>query len=164
MIISQSTGNQKWTNSGFEKISLQELGVRIQFGHPDGTPCSVRNASNNAFTVVDVTGVHRVAVDFCLCENSSATGDYAQQILKQEWFPATHLYPRTAFTFRLMELFHLLSLQGKMSMYDFYLSIKRVTDNVGLDMPNVGASIRNNSRAHYSHFTSRIDTLPLLVW
>jgi CxC2 like cysteine cluster associated with KDZ transposases len=43
--------------------------------------------------------------------------------------------PHTAFTFQVLNAYHLLSLQGKISREDYYLSISHHTDNTGLDPP-----------------------------
>ncbi|KAF4568149.1 hypothetical protein EYR36_010158 [Pleurotus pulmonarius] len=47
--------------------------------------------------------------------------------------------PQTAFTFDVLNTFHLLTLQGKLSAYDFYLSIDHKTNNAGnLELPRAG--------------------------
>ncbi|KAI0037287.1 hypothetical protein FA95DRAFT_1475383, partial [Auriscalpium vulgare] len=43
--------------------------------------------------------------------------------------------PRTVVTLRTCELFHALTLQGKMNAYDFWHGIARITDNTGLNAP-----------------------------
>lgn len=45
--------------------------------------------------------------------------------------------PQTAFTFKVLELFHHLTLQGKTTAWDFYSAILHVTDNTGLNPPLV---------------------------
>jgi hypothetical protein len=49
------------------------------------------------------------------------------------WFPATFERPKTAFTFDLLKLFHKVTLQGKTTLYDFYLAILQVSDSLELD-------------------------------
>lgn len=46
-------------------------------------------------------------------------------------YPATTVTPRTVFTTDFLNTFHLLTLQGKLSLYDYYQSIVRLTDNMG---------------------------------
>ncbi|GBE89394.1 hypothetical protein SCP_1600550 [Sparassis crispa] len=41
--------------------------------------------------------------------------------------------PRTAFTFDYLNTFHLLTLQGKLNLYDYYKAILRKMDNTGLE-------------------------------
>ena len=45
--------------------------------------------------------------------------------------------PQTACTFSLLESAQILSLQSKLSLYDYYLSIERLTDATGTSGVNV---------------------------
>ena len=38
--------------------------------------------------------------------------------------------PQTAFTFEMLDTFHLLTLQSKISAYDYYSSLENKTNNV----------------------------------
>jgi hypothetical protein len=40
--------------------------------------------------------------------------------------------PKTAATFRVLEFFELLQYESKLSTYEFYQTISRLTDNTGL--------------------------------
>jgi hypothetical protein len=53
------------------------------------------------------------------------------------FFPASSDKPRTAATFNLLEEFHLLSLESKVSAYEFYNALSRRSDNTGLAPPKV---------------------------
>ena len=83
------------------------------------------------FCVVDTNGHHTVTIRFCGCDRAAESGSPVQQLLRRDLYPATHLEPHTAFTFRMMEHYHIQSLQGKISMYDYYESLERMTDNTG---------------------------------
>jgi hypothetical protein len=48
-------------------------------------------------------------------------------------FPATAVDPRTAATFRVLETFQMLSFTAKSSAYEYMASLRRRTDNTGLD-------------------------------
>lgn len=48
------------------------------------------------------------------------------------WFPVTSSRPRTAATFCVLEHFQLLSLESKISVYEYYSSISKLVDNTGL--------------------------------
>ncbi len=50
----------------------------------------------------------------------------------QGGFPATPGRPATAFTFTVLDLFHELSVQGKISAHDFYHGIVHLVNNTGL--------------------------------
>jgi hypothetical protein len=90
--------------------------------------------------VVDGSGVHIVDISFCGCHHEDGASRSRVQLLRFGWFPATVTRPHTAFTFDLLDTFHLLTLQGKISAYDFYYSIANKTDNTGLLDVKVGSS------------------------
>lgn len=60
-----------------------------------------------------------------------------EQLLRMQWFPATCERPQTVTTFECLSLFHLLTLQGKLTAYDFYMALVHLTDNYGIDVPKV---------------------------
>ncbi|KAG2107820.1 hypothetical protein DEU56DRAFT_920537 [Suillus clintonianus] len=57
---------------------------------------------------------------------------YNKQLLRMRWYPATVSEPRTAATFTVLQHFHILSFESKVSAYEFYQSLARRTDNSGL--------------------------------
>ncbi|KAG1837469.1 hypothetical protein C8R48DRAFT_751632 [Suillus tomentosus] len=121
---------QVWTNLWFSEVSLKDLGLRVQLGHRTGERCLLpERAFNDDFTLIDTNGIHAIALDFCGCEKAQT---HAKQILRTAWFPVTTSAPRTAATFRILELYHLLSFEAKVSGYQFYHTIARLTDNTGL--------------------------------
>ncbi|CDO70041.1 hypothetical protein BN946_scf184551.g9 [Trametes cinnabarina] len=70
---------------------------------------------------------------YCGCDNAANAGDHVQQLLRFDLYPATDFEPNTAFTYALLEHYHIQSLQGKISMYDYYTSLERMTDNTGIE-------------------------------
>lgn len=139
---------QKWNGDFFERITLKSIGVSVQLGHRAGTKCPTPRAVED-FTVIHTNGIHSVRLAFCNCPNRPTAGDWYQQLLRSRWFPATHLNPRTAATYRVLNMFHVLTLQGKVTTYDFYAGIEKLTDNTGVEdmkvildsMPSFYASI-----------------------
>ncbi|RDX40751.1 hypothetical protein OH76DRAFT_1459407 [Lentinus brumalis] len=122
-----------WTGQFFERVTLKSLGLRVQLGHAVGEMCCNRiPAFADSFVVLDTFGVHDVGVDFCGCESATS---HTTQLLRLRWFPATARDPKTAATFRVMESFHLLAAQSKISAFDFYTSISRSSDNTGTNQP-----------------------------
>jgi hypothetical protein len=115
---------------------MQSLGLHIYLGH-NGTPCPVPGDFVKNFTVIDITGVHCIDVQFCGCYRSPDGSHNRIQLLRTRLLPPTHIRPTTAFTFELLNTFHLLTLQGKINAYDFYLALVRKTDNTGLMAVNV---------------------------
>ncbi|KAG2114604.1 uncharacterized protein F5147DRAFT_743818 [Suillus discolor] len=121
-----------WNDSFFQPTTLKKLGLCVQLGHAPGDRCyNPHPSSSDDFVVIDVHGVHEIALDFCGC--ASAQIRY-KQLLRTRWYPATTSDPRTAATFALMEHFHLLSFESKVSAYEFYHSLARQNNNAGLSV------------------------------
>jgi hypothetical protein len=89
--------------------------------------------------IVDNNGIHTIDVHFCGCYQSPGGSHRRVQLLRSGLLPSTHARPVTAFTFNVLESFHLLTLQSKISAYDFYYSIARRTDNTG----TLGVKVRH---------------------
>ncbi|KAG2094383.1 uncharacterized protein F5147DRAFT_747814 [Suillus discolor] len=121
---------EEWKDSFFHTTSLKHLSFRIQLGHKPGESCRrPRPAYDNDFVIIDVHGIHEVSLDFCNCEHEAP---HFKQLLCARLFPATVTDPRTAATFSVLDLFHLLSFESKVSAYEFYHSLARRTDNTGI--------------------------------
>jgi hypothetical protein len=104
-------------------------------GHPVGERCLCpRAAFGDDFVVIDSLGIHPVAVDYCDCE---AALPPPQQLLRHRWFPSTALQPRSAATFAVLEHFHILNFESKVSVFEFYHSIARASDNTAIQPPKV---------------------------
>ena len=80
------------------------------------------------FVVVDTNGVHSVGLDYCACEKAE---DMVTQLLRARWYPATTTNPKSAATFNVLEFFHLLSFESKASVFEYYYTLMRRTDNTG---------------------------------
>lgn len=129
-------GLQVWNGVFFDKTSLKALGLRVQLGHT-GAPCACPIDGPSNFCVVDVTGIHLVAIAYCDCRKHGLIHKRTQ-ILRAGWFPATFNRPQTVFTFDVLSTFHELTLQGKTALYDYYHTILRQGDNAELRDVQVG--------------------------
>ncbi|KAF8835627.1 hypothetical protein BDN67DRAFT_992388 [Paxillus ammoniavirescens] len=95
-------------------------GLTIQLGHTLGKKCyNVQPASGDDFVVINMNGIHKIALDYCACERAQI---HHKQLLHLCWFPATTI----------LKNFHLLSLESKVSAYEYYHSFACLTDNTGL--------------------------------
>ncbi|KAJ2921444.1 hypothetical protein H1R20_g15648, partial [Candolleomyces eurysporus] len=104
---------RSWNGSFFVKATLKGLGLRIQLGHRTGEACQVPlKTFNDDFVIVDY-----------------------DQLLERRLYPATATNPKTAATFRALEVFELLQYEAKVSVFEFYQTIVRLTDNTGLNEP-----------------------------
>ena len=86
--------------------------------------------------MVDVSGIHKVAIDYCNCRTNGIVPHHIQ-LLRAGWFPATFVRPQTAFTFHCLDFYHELTLQSKVNAYDFCRSLLRLTDSLELDKTSV---------------------------
>ena len=120
---------QHWNKTFFERTSLKDLGLRVQLGHPIGSTCTNPRANAKSFFILHINGVHEVTVNFCDCDKKSDTGNWRVQCLRREWFPATQKNPETCFTFRVMEHFHLQTLQAKTTAHDYCIALAKLTDS-----------------------------------
>ncbi|KAG1846153.1 hypothetical protein C8R48DRAFT_750647 [Suillus tomentosus] len=119
-----------WNGLFFECVSLKTLGLRIQLGHNLHDHCqNPRPSSGDDFVVIDVNGIHEVALDFCKCLTAQI---WYKQLLRARWYPATTTDPCTTATFSVLEHYHLLSCESKVSAYEFYHSLARRSNNTGL--------------------------------
>lgn len=118
---------QHWNGTYFADVTLQKLRLEVHLGH-SGHHCPYSEAPINNFTIVDVSGIHTITLQPCACIGAL---HLHTQLLASSWFPATLDRPQTAFTFDVLDTFQLLTLQGKISTYDFYYSLDHKTDNTG---------------------------------
>ncbi|KAJ6464570.1 hypothetical protein C8R45DRAFT_840433 [Mycena sanguinolenta] len=122
-----------WSGITFERKSLKELGLRIQLGHwhDINRTCPVPEpAIADDFVIIDVHGVHQVALDYCGCGRG---GHPTRQLLHAQLWPATTTNPKTAATFAVLRQYQLLSFESKCSALEFYQSLARQTDNLGFN-------------------------------
>jgi hypothetical protein len=121
---------QEWNGSFFKATTLKALGLRIQLGHRLGHHCTnPHKAWNDAFVVLDITGIHEVGLDFC---NREMAQPHFIQLLQFHWFPGSTKNPHTTATFHLLKHFQLLSFESKASAFEFYSALARETENTGM--------------------------------
>ncbi|TFK79910.1 hypothetical protein K466DRAFT_605772 [Polyporus arcularius HHB13444] len=123
---------QEWDGKTFKRTSLRTHGLVVQLGH-NGQPCANPSSKTRRIVVVDITGVHEVEVSFCECISAGSRTLVSEwvQLMRRGWFPATNNRPATAFTFRTLDTFQETNFQGKLSLYDYWRSLERLTDNTG---------------------------------
>jgi len=119
---------RKWNGEFFETTSFHKEGLVVNLGHGEAHCPHMMNAGGPYdVTVVDVNGVHLIRMGWCRCASG---GSYAEQLLSRRMVPTTILRPRTAFTFRLLKLFHMMHHTGRINPWDFSGAMHRLTDNV----------------------------------
>lgn len=70
---------------------------------------------------------------FCGCQTDLSSLLHRNQLLRVRLFPATSEKPATAFSFAALDLYVQESAQGKLSVYDYYLAMRQLTDNAQLE-------------------------------
>ena len=141
-----------WNGRFWEKISLDSRGFVMHLGHK-GKPCPRAAGFNGRrMHIIHTTGIHRVRMVFCNCPPSFGHASSANfehnQLLRARLFPATTKQPNTVVSFSCLNEFHLLTTQGKLTGMDYYETLVHLTDNLGIDPPNVS-------------FLSQVNRLPL---
>ncbi|KAF9467072.1 hypothetical protein BDZ94DRAFT_1329986 [Collybia nuda] len=122
---------RRWNGEYFERSTLKALGVRMQLGHPPGVSCAnPQPCFNDDFIIIDEWGIHSVGLDYCQCGIQNQTRFV--QLLRHRLYPATTTNPKTAATFRCLETFELLSYESKVSSFEYYHVLVRLTDNTGI--------------------------------
>jgi hypothetical protein len=82
------------------------------------------------FTLIDVTGIHNVAVQFCECDSRVK---HRQQLMRACWWPATARDPSTCATFGVLRLFQNVNSLGKISSFHFLRSLELLSNADGLN-------------------------------
>ncbi|KAI0045474.1 hypothetical protein FA95DRAFT_1473414, partial [Auriscalpium vulgare] len=124
---------ERWNGHYHEKLTLCAAGLRIQLGH-GGQNCPHPLVKPTPMTVIDISGIHEVQIDFCECGIIGAAHHFIQ-LLRASLWPATIERPQTAITLRTLKTFHALNLQSKLNAYDFWCSLVRLTDGIGTRPP-----------------------------
>ena len=130
-----------WRHGFYQRTTLLELGYSFYISHEHTSCPSAEPGQYHRILVIDLNGAHHLDVQFCACKEAPNWVDHYRQLLRMRWYPASFDRPKTAFTFDLLDTFHKLTLQGKLNLYDFYLSIMQKTDNCGRKKTIVSSSI-----------------------
>ncbi|KAK0499914.1 hypothetical protein EDD18DRAFT_1102134 [Armillaria luteobubalina] len=109
----QRYAGAEWNGTFYSRITLQDMGLKVQLGHLSGKTCPYPRASGRSVVVIDVEGIHKI------------------NMLHARWFPATVEFPRTAVTFAVLRHFQMMSFMSKVSGYEYYQSLARLHDNTG---------------------------------
>jgi len=107
------------------------MGLRIQLNHISNR-CVNPQPCHSAFRVLHTNGIHEINLDFCGYEHEVPR---YMQLLCRRFFPATQVNPRTCATFSLLNQFHLLNFMSRVSAYDYYQALERLTDNTAANLP-----------------------------
>lgn len=137
---------EEWNGFHFVQTTLYELGFILHLGH-GGDPChslydpmdvitseqlptGVDSSEHNDLVIVDTSGFHRLQTRWCACRNHPAP---RIQLLHMGLYPGTVKQPRTAFTFQLLEYYHVDAMECGATASNFCNKLRRLTDDTFRD-------------------------------
>ena len=103
----------------------------VQLGH-HGERCQKHTSIPDTLVAIDLSGVQKVRVQWCRCGHDEDGLVRRTQLMRLGWFPASVDRPGTFATFQVLNFFHLLTLQAKATVYDFFEVLLHRQDNSGL--------------------------------
>ena len=103
---------------------------RHQLGFGSSNPGRNDDSGNPIISVIDRSGVHEIGVGWCCCPEAP---EHDMQMMMAGLFPATFQNPKTAFTFQVLEDFHLDNLECKTTPSQFFSRLRRLTND---EFPN----------------------------
>ena len=102
----------------------------FQLGFGSSRPGQNDKDGNPVITVINRSGIHKIGIRWCCCPNAPKRDI---QLMAAGLFPATFRNPKTAFTFRVLEEFHLDNLKCKTTPSQFSSHLRRLTSD---EFPN----------------------------
>jgi hypothetical protein len=124
----------------------------FQLGFGSSKPGQIDKNGNPIITIIDRSGVHEIGIRWCCCPEAA---EHDMQLMAAGLFPAMFRNPKTAFTFRVLEEFHLDNLECKTTPSQFFSRLRRLTsDEFPNTIPVGWASISADSKLNGSY---RID-------
>jgi CxC2 like cysteine cluster associated with KDZ transposases len=118
---------QQWTGTHFNRTCLSEMGLVLCLGH--GTvrcPNAPVGSKGRPTVIVHTNGIHKLNIEFCCCAHASPD---PFQLTSAGLFPATTDQPETAFSFTVLKEFHAHTLSSKKSGYDYFIALRKLTNN-----------------------------------
>ena len=116
----------------------------FQLGFGSSKPGQNDKDGNPVITIIDRSSIHGIGVRWCCCPNAP---ERDMQLMEAGLFPATFRNPKMAFTFWLLEEFHLDNLECKTTPSQFISHLRRLTSNKFPNTVPVGqASASANSK------------------
>ncbi|TRM57974.1 hypothetical protein BD626DRAFT_411071, partial [Schizophyllum amplum] len=112
-----------WTGTFWDKsVTLTDLGLVYQVGH-GGLACPAPRSTIYSMTVIAPTHICRLKMRYCACSRSEGATN-VQQLLREEWFPATVIEPSTCALFTTLDHFALLTAIANTNVRDFVSSLQ----------------------------------------
>lgn len=126
---------ERWNGRFFVRATLADVGLIIRLGHLGDScpsiPADKLGKVTSPVTVVHIHGIQNVRIEYCRCAlaPSFAQTSHPLQLWSMQLWPSTQDRIRTAFTQQTLRHFQHLSLQSKISAYDYVNTLERLTSN-----------------------------------
>src|SRR5229473_3374231 len=113
-----------------EYLAVVQQGA-FQLGFGSSKAGKTNKDGNQVIIIIDRSGVHEIGIRWCCCPDAP---ERDMQLMVAGLFPATFRNPKTAFTFQVLEEFHLDNLECKTTPSQFFSHLKRLTSD---EFPNI---------------------------
>jgi hypothetical protein len=120
---------EEWTGSFFTPTTLRNLGFILHIGH-NSDCCEAASdddpSEDTVLVIVDRGGVFRHTTRWCACKDHPAKHI---QPFQMGLYSASIHKPGTAFTFQLLQYFHLDAMECRTSASNFFNKLRRLTND-----------------------------------
>ncbi|KAJ7916471.1 hypothetical protein B0H13DRAFT_2231608 [Mycena leptocephala] len=117
---------EEWQGEFWKKTTLEDMGLVYHVGH-GGQCCPAPALVTRKMVVINIGGIHTVSFQYCGCSRSRETSNIGL-LMRNAWYPASLTDPSTCTTFRVLDIFRLLSVVGNINAHDFVMALERHTD------------------------------------
>ncbi|KAJ7027839.1 hypothetical protein C8F04DRAFT_1212338 [Mycena alexandri] len=141
---------KEWNGTFWTATTVKKLGIVYQLGH-GRHPCRRPAPKVHDLVVLDTEGIHTVSYRFWGCDRADRANNL-EQLMRNEWYPATTVDPDTCATFRSLETFRILNVVGNINVHDDFVgSMERQTDPSQVDkVPDRYKAFGRMTRGHDS--------------
>lgn len=143
----------------FRRVPLRDLGIKVFVGHRAGEGCPRLQAPTGDFTIIDVSGIHQVAMRFCGCNGAP---DRWEQLYEAGLWPATCVDPKTAATFACLRSWHVLNLKSKLTITHYTECMEILMDGESIMKVPVNLISIVHFQSTHIPFQHRIDQMRLM--
>lgn len=110
---------------------MKDIGLVVHLNH-GSLRCPTPIASDSRLRIIHTNGVHKVAIKYCGCTRAIP---HHVQLLRRGLYLASQELVQTCVSFSLLRLLHLFTLTSKISTYDMYRALERLTANSAVKPP-----------------------------
>ncbi|KAJ7502414.1 hypothetical protein B0H11DRAFT_1712352 [Mycena galericulata] len=120
---------EEWAGEFWKSATLRHIGLVYQLGH-EGRPCAAPAPAIRSMVVLDTNGIHRVSYQYCGCDQGRTVRNLSQ-LMRNAWYPASLTDPTTCATYKVLEMFRLMTVIGNVNARDFVTALERRTEALG---------------------------------